>query len=340
MKTLLRTSLALIAVAVIGIGAAGCSAVRPAALTVNGHDVSQSSVNRELGAIADNPGLRSELSATDGTIRSSGTAIWLTQVVASEVVDRELARREVKPNRQDQQLGAAQAEDFFGDANVFARFPVWFRDRAVERFARQQALLRTVGAPTSDDAVRAVYLTTIARLRSECPSGRFVSHILVPTREQAAALAAQIASGASFEQVARQQSTDRVSAADGGELGCIDGQQFTPPFEQAARGTPLNQVAGPFQTEFGWHLIIVRDTIPFEVLEGPLRRQLAQQSPESQRRVGELVAKADVDVDPRYGRWVVRDGRGTVRRPRGASTPATTPTPPTAPTPSPPTSRP
>jgi parvulin-like peptidyl-prolyl isomerase len=334
-----RSSLALVALAAVGIGAAGCSAVRPAALTVNGHDVSQSSVNRELEAIAGNPGLRSRLSATDGTIKSSGTAIWLTQVVANEVVDRELARREIKVSRQDQQLGVTQAEDFFGDANVFARFPAWFRDRVVERFGRQQALFRAIGAPTSDDDVRAAYLTTVARLRAECRSGRFVSHILVPTREQAAGLAAQIASGASFEQVARQQSTDRVSAADGGELGCFDAQQFTPPFAQAATTAPLNQAAGPVQTEFGWHVIIVRDTIPFEVLEGPLRRQLAQQSPESQRRLGELVAKAKVDVDPRYGRWVVRDGRGSVQPPRGASSPATTPTTPSAPT-SPPTSGP
>ena len=343
MRTLVRSSLALIALAAVGIGATGCSAVRPAALTVNGDDVSQSSVNRELEAIADNPGLRSRLSTTDGTIKSGGTAVWLTQVVASKVVDRELARRNIKVSREDQQLAVPQAEDFFGDANVFARFPAWFRDRVVERFARQQALFRATGAPTSDGDVRAAYLTTVARLRAECRSGRFVSHILVPTREQAAGLAAQIAAGASFEQVARQQSTDRVSAADGGELGCFDPQQFTPPFTQAVTTAPLNQVTGPVQTEFGWHLILVRDTIPFEVLEGPLRRQLAQQSPESQRMLGELVAKAKVDVDPRYGRWVVRAGRGTVEPPRGAQrlSPAPAPSAPTGPpTSTPPTPRP
>jgi hypothetical protein len=336
-RTLCRSSLALAALAAVGFGVAGCSAVRPAALTVNGHDISQSSVNRELEAIADNPGLRSRLSETEGTIKSSGTAVWLTQLVSNEVVDRELARRRIKVSPDDQQLGVAQAEDFFGGANVFAPFRAWFRERVVERFARQQALFREIGTPTGDADVQAAYLTTIARLRAECRSGRFVSHILVPTREQAAALAAQLAAGASFEAVARQQSTDRVSAADGGELGCIDGQQFTPPFAQAASAAPLNQVAGPVQTEFGWHLILVRDTIPFEVLEGPLRRQLAQQSPEAQRKLGALVAKAKVDVDPRYGRWVVRAGRGTVEPPRGApSLSATTPTAPTAP----PTSRP
>jgi hypothetical protein len=83
-------------------------------------------------------------------------------------------------------------------------------------------------------------------------------------------------------------------------------------------------VSGPVQTQFGWHLLLVRDTIPFEVLEGPLRQQLGQASPDAQRKVGALVAKAKVDVDPRYGRWVVRDGRGSVEPPRGA--PSLTPT--------------
>jgi hypothetical protein len=96
----------------------------------------------------------------------------------------------------------------------------------------------------------------------------------------------------------------------------------------------LNQVSAPVQTQFGWHLILVRDTIPFELLEAPLRQRLGQQSPDAERKLGQLVAKAKVDVDPRYGRWVVRAGRGTVEPPRGAPSlnPPTTPTRPAAPT--------
>jgi hypothetical protein len=91
-------------------------------------------------------------------------------------------------------------------------------------------------------------------------------------------------------------------------------------------------VSAPVQTQFGWHVIVVRDTVPFELLQGPLRQRLEQQSPEAQRRLNALVARADVDVDPRYGRWVVRGGRGSVVPPRGAprqptATTTTTPEP-------------
>lgn len=342
MRSLVRSSLALAAVAGISFSAAGCSAVRPATLTVNGHDISQSSVNRELSAIADNSGLRPRISETEGTIKSGGSAVWLTELVAQEVVDREVERRRITVTPSDRQLGQARAENFFGGAQVFARFPRWFRDRVVARFSRQQALSREIGTPATDDDVRAAYVSTVARLKAECPSGRFVSHILVPGRPEADALAAQLRAGANFEQLARQQSTDRVSAGDGGELGCLDRQQFTQPFAQAAQTAPLNQVSAPVQTQFGWHLLLVRDTIPFEVLEGPLRAQLGQQSPDAQRKLGELVAKAKVDVDPRYGRWVVRNGRGTVEPPRGApSLSPTTTAPATGATPTvPPTTRP
>ncbi len=316
MRTLLRSSFALAGVAAVT-AVAGCAAVRPSALTVNGTEISRSSVDDELQAIADNPGLKEQISSSDGTIKSSGSTIWLTQIARQPVVDREVRRRHITVTAADRRAGQAQAQNFFGP-QVFTEFPQWFRDRADARFSRQQALLRATGTAPSDADVRAAYTTAIAQLQQQCPSGRFVSHILVPSQELAAGLAAQVRAGTSFETLASQQSTDRSSAINGGALGCIDGLQLDPQFQQAASTLPLNQVSAPVQTQFGWHVILVRDTIPFELLQGPLRQRLEQQSPEAQRRLDALVARADVDVDPRYGRWVVRGGRGNVVPPRGA----------------------
>lgn len=334
MRTLLRSSLALAGVVVVAVVAASCSSVRPPAVTVNGSDISRDSVDRELAAIADNPGLKSQLSGTDGSIKSSGGSIWLTHVVTQQVVDREVQRRGITVRAADRRAGRAQAANFFG-AQAFTAFPKWFRDQTVGEFSRQQALIRATGTPPSDADVRAAYQTAISQLRQQCPSGRFVSHILVPSQQLAAGLAAQISAGTSFEQIASQQSTDTASARDGGALGCIDGQQLDPVFQQAAASLPLNQVSAPVQTQFGWHLILVRNTIPFEQLENGIRQRLEQQSPAAQRKLVARVARADVDVDPRYGRWVVRNGRGAVEPPRGAPRPTTPTTPTTAPEPVP-----
>lgn len=333
-RSLLRGAIALAALVVVAVVAASCSSVRPPALTVNGSDISRDSIDRELTAIADNPDLKRQISDTEGSIKSGGSSIWLTHVVSQQVVDREVQRRGITVRAADRRAGQAQAANFFGP-QAFAAFPKWFRDQTVGEFAREQALFRVSGTPPSDADVRAAYQAAMAQFRQQCPSGRFVSHILVPSQQLAAGLAAQIRAGASFEQIASQQSTDATSARDGGALGCIDGQQLVPAFRQVAVTLPLNQVSAPVQTQFGWHLILVRDTIPFEQLENGLRQRLEQQSPAAQRKLDARVARADVDVDPRYGRWVVRDGRGQVEPPRGAARPARTTPPTTLPEPVP-----
>jgi parvulin-like peptidyl-prolyl isomerase len=337
-KSLVRSLLALVVAAAVSLGA-GCSAVRPAALTVNGHEFSQSSIDDELGAIADNPGLRDRIAATDGTIRSSGTAIWLTQVVEQQVVDEQVRRRHISVTATDARAAQARAADFFGP-QVFGAFPKWFQSQVLAGYGRREALSRTLEPPpvVTDEDVRAAYVTTIEQFRAQCPSGRFVSHIIVPSRQQADALASQIRGGASFEQLAREQSIDQGSAPNGGALGCLEGQQLV---SQAVRSQPLDQVSAPVPAQGGWQLVLVRDTIPFEVLEPLLRQQLAPRPADPQPQLNELVAKAKVDVDQRYGRWVVRNGRGTVEPPRGARRATPTTPPPTGPTPTvPPPTRP
>jgi parvulin-like peptidyl-prolyl isomerase len=331
-RILVRPALALVAIGAVGTVATACSTVRPPALTVNGDDISRDSVDRQLSAIADNRDLKGQISETNGTIKSSGSSIWLTHVVTQQVVDRQVQRHHLRVASADRIGAQAQAESFFG-TQAFAAFPKWFRDQTLDGFARQQALFRAIGAPATDADVLRAYNTTIAQLKAQCPSGRFVSHILVATQQQAAALAAQLAAGANFEQLARQQSIDTGSASDGGELGCIDGPQLVEPFRSTAASLPLNRVSAPLQTQFGWHLILVRDTIPFALLEPALRERVGQQSPDAQRRVNRLVARSTVDVDPRYGRWVVRNGRGSVVPPPGAPRSAPAATAPASPVP-------
>lgn len=333
-RSLLRSSFALAGVLVVAAVAASCSSVRPPALTVNGDDISRDSVDHQLAAIADNPGLKGQIASTDGSIKTSGSSIWLTHVVTQQVVDREVERRGINVRAADRRAGRARAASFFGP-QAFAAFPKWFHEQVTDEFARQQALLRATGTPPTDADVQAAYQTAIAQFRERCPSGRFVSHILVPSQQLAAGLAAQISAGTSFEQIASQQSTDTASARDGGALGCIDGQQLAPAFQQVAVSLPLNQVSAPVQTQFGWHLILVRDTIPFEQLRNGLRQRLEQQSPAAERELTARVARADVDVDPRYGRWVVRAGRGSVEPPPGAPRPTTSAPPTTVPEPVP-----
>jgi peptidyl-prolyl cis-trans isomerase D len=74
-------------------------------------------------------------------------------------------------------------------------------------------------------------------------------------REHLLKLRAEIVGGAKFEDVAKRESQDSASAADGGDLGKSGKGRFVAEFEKAARALNPGEVSGPVATPFGYHLI-------------------------------------------------------------------------------------
>lgn len=65
-------------------------------------------------------------------------------------------------------------------------------------------------------------------------------------------------SGADFAELAKEYS-DGPSASNGGDLGWFGKGQMVPAFEKAAFSTPKGGFAGPVLTQFGYHIIYVRN---------------------------------------------------------------------------------
>ncbi len=76
-------------------------------------------------------------------------------------------------------------------------------------------------------------------------------------RTRVAALRAEIAAGAKFEEVAQRESADTVSGANGGDLGRGSRGRFVPEFESAAYALEPGEISQPVLTPFGYHLIKV-----------------------------------------------------------------------------------
>jgi peptidyl-prolyl cis-trans isomerase D len=76
-------------------------------------------------------------------------------------------------------------------------------------------------------------------------------------RAKAAQLRDEIMKGAKFEDVAKRESADTVSGAQGGDLGKGPKGRFVAEFEKAAYGLKVGEVSQPVQTPFGFHLIRV-----------------------------------------------------------------------------------
>lgn len=117
----------------------------------------------------------------------------------------------------------------------------------------------------SDQEVEAYYRAH--REDFDRPALAYLSYVSVsrrPTPEDTAAAAerareirAELAGGADFAAVARRESSDSVSAAQGGDLGDVPWGSFVAPFEEAVRGLRPGQLSQPVRTRFGWHIIQV-----------------------------------------------------------------------------------
>ena len=77
------------------------------------------------------------------------------------------------------------------------------------------------------------------------------------TRQRTAALREEILGGVPFDTVARRESSDSVSAAQGGLLGTVARGAFVPEFERVAFALRPGEISPPTLSPFGYHLIKV-----------------------------------------------------------------------------------
>jgi len=138
------------------------------------------------------------------------------------------------------------------------------------------------------------------------------SHILVTTREQAAALRDEIMKGASFEELAKKYSID-ATATRGGDIGFFRVGQLIPDFEKACLALTVGEVSDVINTQFGYHLIKLtdrRDPVAeaYEKVRPAIEGQLRKKKRE------EIMTKLVADLKSRYNVIVEKDAFGADRK--------------------------
>ena len=144
-------------------------------------------------------------------------------------------------------------------------------------------------APADEATLRKRYEDEKARFVE--PERRLASHILlrVPEGGDAAAVerkAAELArkaaaAGADFAALARENSEDPGSRESGGDLGWVEQGTMVAPFEEALFAMQPGEVRGPVKTDFGWHVLQLREVQegagkPFEQAREELAREQVQ----------------------------------------------------------------
>ncbi len=115
----------------------------------------------------------------------------------------------------------------------------------------------TAKAAVTDAAVQALFDEKYAHAE---PGKEYqASHILVATEDEAKAIKAELDGGADFAAIAKEKSTDRGSAAAGGDLGWFGVGMMVKPFEDAVIAMKKGEISAPVQSQFGWHVIKLVD---------------------------------------------------------------------------------
>jgi foldase protein PrsA len=290
--------------------AAGCGSASPTAATVkfkkSSVDIDRSDFEKELQALNDNKQLQaasggSGLSgAGKNTVDPRLAAGWLTARIYDKLITHEFEARKLKVTQADTEAGQSQLATQFGSPEVANAFPKWFQERLVGRNARAVAVRAALsGINLSEESLRKYYEEHKGDFGENC-----VSHILVKTQDEADAVEARLKGGEDFAAVAKAVSIDKGSGAKGGDLGCNPKGVFVPEFDSAASTLPVNQLSDPVQTQYGFHIVLVKERkeASFEDAREQARAALNAETQEAFRQfLGKAVGEAKITIDKRYG---------------------------------------
>jgi len=154
----------------------------------------------------------------------------------------------------------------------------------------------------NEDDLRTYYKENVDRLSGK--EERRASHILLTaskdapaadrekTKARAAELLAQVRKApASFAEVAKKNSQDPGSAAQGGDLNFFARGAMVKPFEEAAYALKKGEISDVVESDFGYHIILLTDIKAprkpsFEELRPSMEADLKQQ--QAQRKYAEV----------------------------------------------------
>ncbi|MDT3669188.1 MAG: SurA N-terminal domain-containing protein [Aromatoleum sp.] len=220
--------------------------------------------------------------------------------LAAQLEERKIREMAFTPARflADVKLGEDAAKQYY-EANP-ARFERPARIQAEYVVFDEDAVSKQI--TVSDDEIRKYYEANAARFSQ--PEERNARHILITVadgasedevakaRAKAEGILAQLRENpARFAELAKAESQDPGSAAQGGELGFFGRGAMVKAFEDAAFALEKGQISDVVRSDFGFHIIQITDikpatARPIEQVKDEIAEELKRQS--ASRRFAEL----------------------------------------------------
>ena len=305
------------------LGLSACSSSPAVAASVNGHDISNSTVTTDVSGFAQSAVFRSSLEqqgvhlTKNGPAPTSFAAQWLVSLMQNQAIALVAKQHHVSATAQEKSAARAQFKSSQSSGPAFAQLPKGLQTKIVDAAALQAALRASLKPISNAPALQQAFQT----LQADCPSKKLVGHILVDTPEKAQQVIDQVKKGSAFADVSKQVSNDTGASAQGGLLMCEGSSQWNQldaTFRAGAEATPTGTLSKPIKTQFGYHVIEVLDLTPENA--APLVTATAQPADPLAAVLTKYLKTAKLYVNPRFGKLRRQGGAFTIDPP----TPKTT----------------
>jgi peptidyl-prolyl cis-trans isomerase D len=243
-------------------------------------------------------GVRADLSSKQVLAGIGGTTL-VTPAQARLALDAFLERREV-------QIARFAPADYASQVHpTDAELETYYKEHQAQFQSPEQANIEYLvldtdaikkGVTVSEQDLKTYFEQNTARIGGQ--EERRASHILIAVPKGAAAADKQKArakaeevlalakkSPDSFAELARKYSQDPGSAAHGGDLDFFTRGAMTKPFEDAVFSMKKGEIAGPVETDFGYHVIKLTD------IKEPKQRSFDQMKPELEAEMKKQLAQ-------------------------------------------------
>ncbi len=242
-----------------------------------------------------------ELDEQAASIQTQILTVLITFEVFADIAEQrdiEVSDQEVE-QAFEAQVEAAGGEEAFGEQlDTLGLGPDEFREVLVTDQVRQQALLADISDDLDEDELEEAFAAS-----GGGQATRTVRHILLEDEDEAEEVVAELEDGADFAELAEERSQDPGSAERGGELDPAPEGSFVPAFDEAVFEAELDELVGPIETEFGFHVLEVIDENEPELDDSrdEIERQVAGQR--LQGLLADAYEETDIEVAGGLGEW-------------------------------------
>jgi hypothetical protein len=273
------------------------------------------------------------------TIGAEPAAQVLTELILDEVLRQELEARDALPSEEDIAAVRSEAAEQLGGEAELEKLPQGYLDRIIESEAMSRAFAQDEVAAIDaavepltpeerDEQMRALFE------QANATSPFCFQVIETPEEATATAARARVDAGDDFVAVSRDVAPEGTEIPDGGVVGCLGLEQAAQLFQQDVSGSQVGDVIGPVEATLQEGAAPIYLVVKVSSLEGQSYQEMlprleqqvpAQPTPtdpstfDSTAARAEVLAAADIEVNPMFGTW--RPMLGAVEPPRAPASP-------------------